>query len=155
MLPRGKVSEPEIKRHLSPLLPRNDGKTKPLNSLNVIWMTGFPRNDKLGNKFKKLKTLDVEKFKMKKTLFIFLAILCFLFVATFSAVAEEGHKKPYVGSKAFERMKQLAGNWEASMQMVHFQMTRYTFLKRGLAASHVLCFPPLPSCSRGVLVGSP
>ena len=96
MLPMGKVSEPEIKRHLSALLPRNDGKTKPLNSLNVIWMTGFPRNDKLGNKFKKLKTLDVEKFKMKKTLFIFLDILCFLFVATFSAVAEEGHKKPYV-----------------------------------------------------------
>ena len=155
MLPMGKVSEPEIKRHLSALLPRNDGKTKPLNSLNVIWMTGFPRNDKLGNKFKKLKTLDVEKFKMKKTLFIFLDILCFLFVATFSAVAEEGHKKPYVGSKAFERMKQLAGNWEASMQMVHFQMTGNTFLKRGLAASHVLCFPPLPSCSRGVLVGSP
>ena len=155
MLPMGKVREPKIKRHLSALFPRNDGKTKPLKFLNVIWMTGFPRNDKLGNKFKKLKTLDVEKFKMKKTLFIFLDILCFLFVATFSAVAEEGHKKPYVGSKGFERMKQLAGNWEASMQMVHFQMTGYTFLKRGLVASRVLCFPPLTSCSRGILMGSP
>ena len=49
---------------------------------------------------------------MKKTLFI--AMFCFLFGATFSAVADQGHK-PYVGSKAFERMKQLVGNWEASM----------------------------------------
>ena len=94
MLPMGKVSEPEIKRHLSALLPRNDGKTKPLYSLNVIWMTGFPRNDKLGNKFKKLKTLDVEKFKMKKTLFIFLAILCFLFVATFQRLQKKDTKNP-------------------------------------------------------------
>lgn len=51
---------------------------------------------------------------MKKTLFI--AMFYFLFGATFSAVADQGHK-PYVGSKAFERMKQLVGNWEASMQM--------------------------------------
>ena len=41
---------------------------------------------------------------MKKTLFI--AMFYFLFGATFSAVADQGHK-PYVGSKAFERMKQL------------------------------------------------
>ena len=51
---------------------------------------------------------------MEKTLFI--AMFCFLFGATFSAVADEGHK-PYVGSKAFEQMKQLAGNWEATMDM--------------------------------------
>ena len=51
---------------------------------------------------------------MKKTLFI--AMFYFLFGATFSAVADQGNK-PYVGSKAFERMKQLAGNWEATMDM--------------------------------------
>ena len=42
---------------------------------------------------------------MKKSLLIFVALLSFLFVATFSAIADQGHKKPYVGSKAFERMK--------------------------------------------------
>ena len=52
---------------------------------------------------------------MEKTLFI--AMFCFLFGATFSAVAaDEGHK-PYVSSKAFVQMKQLAGNWEATMDM--------------------------------------
>ena len=51
---------------------------------------------------------------MEKTLFI--AMFCFLFGATFSAVADEGHK-PYVSSKAFEQMKQLAGKWEATMDM--------------------------------------
>lgn len=54
---------------------------------------------------------------MKKSLLIFVALLSFLFVATFSAIADQGHKKPYVGLKAFERMKQLEGNWEGSMQM--------------------------------------
>jgi len=58
----------------------------------------------------------VEEFNVKKILLIFL--LCFLFVGTFSSisVADQGHK-PYVGSDAFERMKKLVGNWEASMQM--------------------------------------
>jgi len=53
---------------------------------------------------------------MNKTLIIVVATFCFLFGATFSAIADQG-LKPYVGSKAFERMKQLAGDWEASMQM--------------------------------------
>ena len=53
---------------------------------------------------------------MNKPLFIFVGMLCFLFMGTFSAVADQGHK-PYVGSKAFERMKQLVGNWEGSMDM--------------------------------------
>jgi hypothetical protein len=54
---------------------------------------------------------------MKKILFIF--ALCFLFLGTFSSssFADQGHQKPYVGSEAFERMKKLAGNWEAHMQM--------------------------------------
>ena len=48
---------------------------------------------------------------MNKTLFIFL--LCFVSYSGGSspAITDEGHK-PYVGSKALERMKQLAGNWE-------------------------------------------
>ena len=48
---------------------------------------------------------------MNKTLFIFLNMFCFLSGGASSAIAGEGHK-PYVGSKALERMKQLAGNWE-------------------------------------------
>ena len=53
---------------------------------------------------------------MNKTLFTLVVMLCFLSAATFSSAGPEGHK-PYVGSKAFERMKQLAGNWEGSMKM--------------------------------------
>ncbi len=53
---------------------------------------------------------------MNNTLLIVVATFGLLFGATFSAIADQGHK-PYVGSKAFERMKQLEGNWEASMKM--------------------------------------
>lgn len=58
----------------------------------------------------------MEKFDMKKILFIF--TLCFLFAGTLSSssVADQGHK-PYLGSDAFERMKKLVGSWEAHMQM--------------------------------------
>ena len=40
-------------------------------------------------------------------------LLCFVSYSggASPAIADEGHK-PYVGSKALERMKQLAGNWE-------------------------------------------
>ncbi len=31
--------------------------------------------------------------------------------------ADAGHKKPYIGSEAFEQMKQLIGEWEGSMDM--------------------------------------
>ncbi len=48
---------------------------------------------------------------MKKILVV--GLLCFLFVGTSLAIADEGHK-PYVGSKALERMKQLEGNWEGT-----------------------------------------
>ena len=58
----------------------------------------------------------MEKFEMNKALFIFVGMLCFLFVGSFSAIADEGHK-PYVGSKAFERMKLLVGSWEGAMDM--------------------------------------
>jgi hypothetical protein len=54
---------------------------------------------------------------MKKTLFIFVAMLCFLFLGASLAVADQGQHKLYVGSKVFERMKQLVGNWEGSMDM--------------------------------------
>lgn len=50
---------------------------------------------------------------MKKNLCIFFALFFFLIGGTFSSFADEGHK-PYSGSKAFERMKRLAGNWEGS-----------------------------------------
>lgn len=53
---------------------------------------------------------------MNKTLFVFAALFCILFGVTSLSFADAGHK-PYVGSKAFERMKQLAGNWEGSMVM--------------------------------------
>jgi hypothetical protein len=52
----------------------------------------------------------VEKFDMKKILFIF--ALFFPFVGTFpsSSFTDKGHK-PYVDSAAFERMKKLVGSW--------------------------------------------
>ncbi len=67
---------------------------------------------------------------MNKFLWVFFALLLFLVGGTFSASADEGHK-PYSGSKAFERMKRLAGNWEGSadfgqgMQKIkaHYKLT--------------------------------
>lgn len=48
---------------------------------------------------------------MDKALFIFFTVFCFLSSGVSFANADQGHQ-PYVGSKALERMKQLAGNWE-------------------------------------------
>ncbi len=58
---------------------------------------------------------------MKNILFIF--TICFLFAFSSLSLAGEMHKKPYVGSEAFERMKQLTGNWEGSMKMGEQTMT--------------------------------
>jgi hypothetical protein len=69
---------------------------------------------------------------MNKILFIFVALLCSLFTTT--AVADQGHK-PYVGSKAFERMKQLAGSWEGSMNMGKETMKMKTSYKLTAAGS--------------------
>lgn len=55
----------------------------------------------------------MEKFTVNKTLFILIGMFCFLFATTSPLFADGGHKN-YVGSKAFERMKKLAGNWEGS-----------------------------------------
>ncbi len=44
---------------------------------------------------------------------VFLVSFFMLTGSAISSFADEGHK-PYVGSKAFERMKQLAGDWEGS-----------------------------------------
>ena len=54
---------------------------------------------------------------MNKTLFISVMMLCFLFSGVTFAIADQEQHKPYIGSKAFERMKQLVGNWEGSMDM--------------------------------------
>ena len=48
---------------------------------------------------------------MNKALFILFTMFCFLSGGASSAIADEGHK-PYVGSQALERKKQLAKNWE-------------------------------------------
>jgi len=44
----------------------------------------------------------------------FIGLLAF---GSFQTAAEE--QKPYVGSEAFERMKQLVGSWESSMDADH------------------------------------
>jgi len=36
---------------------------------------------------------------------------------SFQVAAQEQEQKPYVGSEAFERMKQLVGSWEGTMDM--------------------------------------
>ena len=48
---------------------------------------------------------------MNKTLFIFFTMFFFLSGGASPAIADEGYK-PYVGLKALEHMKKLAGNWE-------------------------------------------
>ena len=50
--------------------------------------------------------------------FTFVVFIGLLIGATTPAWAdEEGHHKPYVGSKAFQRMQQLVGNWQVTMDM--------------------------------------
>ncbi len=46
-----------------------------------------------------------------------LIALVFLFVCGLLPVHAEEMPKPYVGSEAFERMKQLVGTWEGTMDM--------------------------------------
>jgi hypothetical protein len=53
----------------------------------------------------------MQVFKMNKTLFIFLTVFYFLSSGIPFVVTDQGHK-PSIGSKAFKRMKQLAGNLE-------------------------------------------
>jgi hypothetical protein len=53
--------------------------------------------------------------KIRNWLFVFAAIL--LLAVTTQAFSQEHEHKPYKGSKAFERMKQLVGNWQGSMDM--------------------------------------
>ena len=47
---------------------------------------------------------------MNQTLFIFFALFCFLSSGVYIVVADQGNKT-YAGSKALERIKQLAWNW--------------------------------------------
>jgi hypothetical protein len=49
----------------------------------------------------------MEKFKMNQTLFIFFALFYFFIKWSFFVVAGQGNKT-YAGSKALERIKQLA-----------------------------------------------
>ena len=49
----------------------------------------------------------MEVFKMNKTLFIFFTLFCFLSSGVYIVVADQGNKT-YAGSKALERIKQLA-----------------------------------------------
>jgi hypothetical protein len=51
----------------------------------------------------------MEVFKMNRILFIFFTIVLFLSSGVSFVVADQGNKT-YVGSKALERIKQLAGN---------------------------------------------
>ena len=52
---------------------------------------------------------------MKKL--IIAGAIVLLAVGSFQVGAEEQEHKPYVGSKAFERMKQLLGSWEGTIDM--------------------------------------
>jgi hypothetical protein len=51
-----------------------------------------------------------------QTLFFAVAVFLSLSVAE-QAFSQEHEHKPYTGSKAFERMKQLVGDWEGTMDM--------------------------------------
>ena len=55
---------------------------------------------------------------MKLNAIIFSIVFSLLLFGAFPAVAEEKHEhQPYVGSEAFESVKQLVGLWEATMDM--------------------------------------
>jgi hypothetical protein len=79
----------------------------------------------------------MEKCAMKKPLFIYISTLCFLVATTSPVFADAGHK-PYVGSKAFERMKQLVGNWEGSMNMGKETMPMKVSYKLTAAGSAII-----------------
>ena len=48
---------------------------------------------------------------------ISILIISLMVFGSIQALAQEQAQKPYVGSEAFERMKQLAGSWEGMMDM--------------------------------------
>lgn len=48
---------------------------------------------------------------------LFTLLISLLAFGSIQALATEQEQKPYVGSEAFERMKQLAGSWEGMMDM--------------------------------------
>ena len=48
---------------------------------------------------------------------ILAVVISLLAFGSFQVAADEQKQKPYVGSEAFERMKQLAGSWEGIMDM--------------------------------------
>ena len=50
----------------------------------------------------------------KRILAIIIGLMAF---GVFQVTAEEQEHKPYVGSEPFERMKQLVGSWEGTMDM--------------------------------------
>jgi hypothetical protein len=52
---------------------------------------------------------------MKTRRLILAGVFCLLAFGALRAAAQE--EKPYVGSEAFERMKQLVGSWEITMDM--------------------------------------
>jgi hypothetical protein len=52
---------------------------------------------------------------MKTYKLILAGIICLLVFGSVQAAEQE--QKPYVGSEAFERMKQLVGSWESTMDM--------------------------------------
>jgi hypothetical protein len=58
-----------------------------------------------------------ERAKMKIHKLILAGFIALLAFGSLQTAAEE--QKPYVGSEAFERMKQLVGSWESSMDAGH------------------------------------
>lgn len=54
---------------------------------------------------------------MKTPKFIFALVIGLLAFGSIQVLAQEQEQQPYVGSEAFERMKQLAGSWEGMMDM--------------------------------------
>ena len=54
---------------------------------------------------------------MKKIIYMYLGIACFLLVGSFVTYAGEGRGAPYSGSKEYERMRQLVGVWEGTSNM--------------------------------------
>ena len=49
--------------------------------------------------------------------FIHVAVISLMTFGSFQVFAQEQEQKPYVGSEPFERMKQLVGSWEGTMDM--------------------------------------
>ena len=54
---------------------------------------------------------------MRKLRSLFIAVVCVSLAWLSLAHAGEGQSSPYIGSKEFERMKQLVGTWEGTADM--------------------------------------